>query len=319
MWPPFSPSHNRTAKQVLYVPILPTMSALSGLEKHLTLYEYLLPCFHLSVLKGFHMSATTLPDRAPMTPGEVLEVFMAAHHVTAAFEEVEHYCPMSFDMTVADWRLEMDYVDHNQLGMVFNDWFKTDFTLEQWSQVFHPEKEKTLRGVCELIASKGVKPKYHPVTILGSKCLPAGIFLSLRKYLRQSGLDVSNLRPSTPLSHYFDSRDHCSKFISALTRIHPRVFMDFRFDKTRDKLLNASILVFTLSLILTCIPLPATALVGFPHLILTFSILMIFISRHFILHNKYPTYIGIKGIETFKDLSLAIMHYDDLPPVKLDS
>lgn len=264
------------------------------------------------------MPPTNLPDTERMTPEEVLEVFMVVHHVTSCFEEVEHYCPLSFDMTVADWRLDMDYLDHNQLGLSFNGWFQTDFTLTQWSQVFHPEKKKALRGVCELIASKAVKPKYHPVTILGSSCMSAGVFLSLREYLRQSGLDVSDVKPSTPLSRYFDSPDYRSQFIRALTRIHPRLFMNFRYDKTPDKVLNAAILAVVFSFILLVIPLPPTALTSFLLSVITIPLLLLSILRHCVFRRRFPTFTGIKGIDTFRDLSLAIVNYDALPPVTLD-
>jgi hypothetical protein len=58
-----------------------------------------------------------------------------------------------------------------------------------------------------------------PITILGRNCLPAGAFLSICSVLRDAGVDVSHISPSTPLAEY--ARKYPSEFLVYVSRLAP--------------------------------------------------------------------------------------------------
>jgi hypothetical protein len=58
-----------------------------------------------------------------------------------------------------------------------------------------PAREKTLRGVCELLATQARRPLVPPANMLGRECASAGVFLAMRALLVQVGAPP-DLRPS---------------------------------------------------------------------------------------------------------------------------
>ncbi|MCX6923027.1 MAG: hypothetical protein NT154_07445, partial [Verrucomicrobia bacterium] len=82
------------------------------------------------------------------------------------------------------------------------DW-GTQFTQCQWFSVLEPAREKTLGGVCELLATQARRRLVPPAKMLGRECPSAGIFLAIRAMLVQAGAPP-DLRPSTPLEPFLD-------------------------------------------------------------------------------------------------------------------
>jgi hypothetical protein len=94
--------------------------------------------------------------------------------------------------------------------------------------------------------------------LLGQECLTAAVFLTLKKYLARRHVDVSELRPSTPVTAYFEK--YFSEMLEQTTIISngKQVFDQFDirrkkkgffnyinvFDKNRYTFLTGDILTF---------------------------------------------------------------------------
>jgi len=151
------------------------------------------------------MRSQTLPPSRRMTPEDVLAVLANPFLDTTSEDEAGPEPPIDFDTTVEQWQeafyLYNDAVwsEWKWLGRVLNDYFRISIPDREWKPVLKPAGSSTLRQVCELIASRAEVTEIAPVTVLGRSCLPAGAFLAVRDVLSKAGVEVADLRPSSPL------------------------------------------------------------------------------------------------------------------------
>lgn len=87
------------------------------------------------------------------------------------------------------------------LGQALNQDWGTKFTRKQWRQVLEPAREKTIQGVCELLATQAQRPLIPPARIFGRECQSAGVFLAIRAVLIERGVPA-DLRPSSRMEPY---------------------------------------------------------------------------------------------------------------------
>ena len=161
-------------------------------------------------------------DAAPATPEYVLAVLNSHHRFGCQVNFGDEPAQaLTFEMTVSAWRFEAELLPWVQLAESFNEYWGINCTQQEWRAVLKPERKRTLREVCELIAANTTRPIVRPSTILGGNCLPAGVFLTLRSRLKREGIDVTELRPSTPLKDY--ARRHSFELLDAASRLQPGV------------------------------------------------------------------------------------------------
>ncbi len=161
---------------------------------------------------------TPLPQRS-MTAEEVLAVFRDEHQVFFGASGEDPDTLINFDMTVSDWRYELELLPWKRLGRALNGQFQIQLSVRQWKTVMVPGRSRTLREVCELIASQAKIPEMRSVTVLGRPCRPAGAFLALREGMRLAGLNVTKLRPSTPLAPLL--KEHFAEIIPEVIKLAP--------------------------------------------------------------------------------------------------
>jgi hypothetical protein len=106
--------------------------------------------------------------------------------------------------TVHEWREALDLVGWKALGQALNETWGTRFSPDQWFEVLEPAREKTLQGVCDLLATQARRPLVPPARMLGCECATAGVFLAIRSLLVQAGASPG-LRPSTPLAPFLEN------------------------------------------------------------------------------------------------------------------
>ena len=175
-----------------------------------------------------------------MTAEDVLAVLSDDHRQQVHYDEMaDPDAVISFDMTVHEWRWACDLVQWKELGRAMNVQFRVFFTDGQWREVLKPEKKKTLRGVCELIASKARVPIIKPLRILGRSCRTAGVFLTIRALLQKAGADVSELRPSSDLAPF--TVKYRDVFLREISKIAPGALPPVRvhhpmYDEAVDKM-----------------------------------------------------------------------------------
>ena len=132
-------------------------------------------------------------------------------------QEVERQLP-TFATTVHEWREDLDLVGWRPLGKALNEDWGTQFTKCQWFSVLMPAREKTLGGVCELLATQARRRLVPPAKMLGRECPSAGVFLAIRALLIKAGAPP-DLRPSTPLGPFLHKWPEV--FLQQVSRLAP--------------------------------------------------------------------------------------------------
>ncbi len=138
----------------------------------------------------------------PASPEYVLEVLRDEQRQEFEENTIDPSELLSFDMTVLEWQETCDLVGWRELGRAMNVYWNMSCTDSEWREVLVPGRRQRLRGVCEIIARHGTRPRIRPATIAGSTCDAAGAFLSIRSMLTLVGANGKNIAPSTPLIPY---------------------------------------------------------------------------------------------------------------------
>jgi len=144
------------------------------------------------------MNAVYSIQWVPVTPEYILASFQEEWRQIALPDAQEERELPTFTTTIAQWRDLLDLVDWSRLGRALNEAWGTNFSRQQWREVLEPSRKKTLRGVCDLLASQAKRPLVPPAKLLGHECAAAGVFLAVRSLLLQAGVP-DDLRPSTTL------------------------------------------------------------------------------------------------------------------------
>ena len=250
-----------------------------------------------------------------LTPQGVLEVLKG---LCSQLEKDNGHLPLeelSFDTTVDAWLLAMNAGrwDWDELHTLLYWLFDTDFSERDCIRVLTPYEKRTLRGVCELIASKAAAPELKPVRMLGKECAPAGAFLALRSALAEAGVDVSYLSPSTLVAWYF--AEYPEQMFREIVRLGPGEVKVHGFslrNRLRDVSLNVCVYSFLATFVsgALCIKFPWARYVLVPSVVLlTISVLVDWCSA---LRKRRG--VEAEGVRDFRDLSYLLV--GEKPPLR---
>jgi hypothetical protein len=139
------------------------------------------------------------------TEEEIFQIFKEQHRLCSPLDpEAEPWAEISAEMTVKEWRWANDLLEWKELSTFLDQEFRIAIPQAQWFQILEPAKTKKLIDVCRLISKYAVKNIYEPKTLFGRPCIKAGVFLTIKKNLKDKGVNVSDLRPSSLLVDYMD-------------------------------------------------------------------------------------------------------------------
>jgi hypothetical protein len=187
-------------------------------------------------------------EEIPATPEYILAVLVDSHRQSQFDPEADRDAKLTFETTVDEWRDACDLIAWKPLGHSLNKQFATNFTDEQWREALETARTKTLRGVCELVATEARQWRVRPARFFGSECLAAGVFRTVRSFLAEEGASVANIKPSTPLAPYL--RECPGVFIFSLARIAPGILPPV---KIQTPFYNRTVAVFFVGILLACI------------------------------------------------------------------
>ena len=160
---------------------------------------------HFASLRNVSSNYKMTTLQHTLTPQTVLDIFIEQHRLCSPLDvEADPSEVLSFTSTIDDWTNANDLLPWRQLYPVLNTEFDISATEKEWENVLTPSHQRTLKDVCELISSHSKRVDIHAVKLLGQECLSAAVFLTLKKYLQQRQIDVSNLRPSSPVTEYLE-------------------------------------------------------------------------------------------------------------------
>lgn len=133
-------------------------------------------------------------------PTEILEIIQANYRQQQQVDTVVlKGQEFTFETTIFDWRDVCDLVDTRELWKYLNFYFRIDVDRETWMTILEPEDKKTLGDLCSFLANVAQKDIIKPVKLFGNNCGTAAVFKSLLERLKNRGIDVSGIRPSSQL------------------------------------------------------------------------------------------------------------------------
>jgi hypothetical protein len=174
-----------------------------------------------------------------MTPLDILNIFKEQHRLCSPLDpEADPHAVLSFESTIEEWRDANDLIDWRPLSRVLNNEFNISVTDKEWDLVLTPSSDRTLNDVCQLIAKYSADQEIKPIKLLGQECLSSAVFRTLKKYLQRTGIDVSDLRPSTSITPFFEK--HFSEMLGQTTIISKgnKLFDQFELQRKKKGFLN---------------------------------------------------------------------------------
>src|SRR5687768_120115 len=159
-----------------------------------------------------------IPTR-PMTADDVFAVIIdLTRHAAVGPSATDEINSLNFDTPVGEWELcFVDGIDRANAAAGLNELFGTVIPEAEWQRVLEPTQ--TLADVCALVARRAVMPVIEPLTVMGEESRAAGAFLAVRRILRDAGVDVAELRPSSLIGPYLKQK--LDPVIPRLRRLAP--------------------------------------------------------------------------------------------------
>ena len=144
-------------------------------------------------------------SKVKYTEEEILEIFKEQHRLCSPLDtEADPWAEITAEMTIREWRWANDLLGWKKLSEFLNQEFRVMISQEEWLNVLEPARTRKLTEVCRLLSKYAEKDTYEPTSLFGKPCLKAGVFLSIKKNLKDKGVDVTELRPSSSLTAYMD-------------------------------------------------------------------------------------------------------------------
>lgn len=234
----------------------------------------------------------------PANPEQILAIFQDWQRLelgrTPSGKEV-----FSFNTTVNEWLDSADFLDWKIVSKSLNEFFAANLSKDEWRSAMKPEDKKTLRDICELIASRATLPVLNEAKLLGASCKTASAFLALRARLQLAGVDTTKLRPSARLDDFL--RLHTQAMSNSIQKLAPG-----RMPKVKAKS-NLAHRLFAWTALACLVVLIASEIFAAHFwsatscLALILSFIGIAVCSHF-----PPARVQIEGLDTFADLSRLI-------------
>jgi hypothetical protein len=163
---------------------------------------------------------------------EIFGIFKEEHRLCSPLDFMaDSAFDLRFDSKIWEWRACRDLLEWEELSDYLNQEFSINITRKEWSSVFNPDDKNSIGDVCNLIAKHALFEEIEPIKILGSDCLSASIFRTLRKNLKSKGVNVDSLKPSSNISPYLEKYFGAMMEVILLTGV--KVFD--KLDYSREK------------------------------------------------------------------------------------
>lgn len=110
-------------------------------------------------IPSVYAPTATMPQREKNselpTPLHFLSAIRQQHREQCGCDdEADPTAKLNFDTTVSEWREACDLVGWRQLAGLLNEYWDLDIPLDEWKHVLEPAEKRTLRDVCELLATE---------------------------------------------------------------------------------------------------------------------------------------------------------------------
>lgn len=275
------------------------------------------------------MKNSTHISTRPATPDDVLAVFRDWYRFQLEYDpEAEPDYIIEFGLTVSDWTNACDLVRPSKLGAALGKEFGVEAARNDWRQVLEPGKGRTLRDVCEFISGRGGRvATAESFRIFGCESGTAGAFIAIRSMLKEHGVDVAGLRPSSSVNEFVKNNKWHGVLMNIMCHLAPGVLPDAvqrAENNILEKLLAGALpLGFLLVLAGFCVAGGSwlSGYLGGPEIAKDYvkwilvtggSLMPVAIIGLMFCERAWPTEHSHPPVETFGDLARAVAAYE--PP-----
>lgn len=162
-------------------------------------------------------------DRTYYSANELLEIFREQHRLCSPLDPMaDESFVLTRETKIFEWRDAQDLLPWQQLADFLNQEFRISITRSEWKRILTPDDKRTLGDVCDFLSTVAERNVITPVKRLGADCLSAAVFLTLKGNLKGKGVDVSELRPSTPIEPFLEK--NFSPLVEEVTLLGVKAF-----------------------------------------------------------------------------------------------
>ena len=164
------------------------------------------------------------------TSKELFEIFKEQHRLFSPLDPVaDEYYILKRETKIWELQEAQDLLPWDKYGDFLNQMFKIQVPRKNWKTIL--ESENTLGNLCDFLSTVAKKEIHKPITILGKECLSASIFLTLKNNLKNKGVNVENLKPSTNIAEFIDINKNFSPVMEEATITGVETFKEIKLGR----------------------------------------------------------------------------------------
>jgi hypothetical protein len=165
---------------------------------------------------------------------ELFEIFKEQHRLCSPLDPMANEkFVLRRETKIIEWRDAQDLLEWEELSEFLNQEFRINISLDIWKTVLTPDNKKTLGDVCDFLSTVAEKDIINPIKIFGVECLSAAIFLTLKRNLKNKGVDVSDLKPSTSIELFLNK--NFSALLEVVTLTGYKTFDKIEYGKLNSE------------------------------------------------------------------------------------
>lgn len=178
----------------------------------------------------------TTESQTYYSSGELLEIFKEQHRLCSPLDPMaDPDFILSPKTTIGEMRDAQDLLPWDQYSEFLNQEFKIDISKEDWDKVLNPDDENTLGDLCEFLSKVAKKENVKPIKILGVECLSAALFLTLKRNLKNKGVNITDLKPSTNIEEFLTVYENFSPFLEEVTLTGVKIFEKLEYGQLQTE------------------------------------------------------------------------------------
>ncbi|MBD1394609.1 hypothetical protein [Mucilaginibacter glaciei] len=188
-------------------------------------------------------------EHSKYNPDEILQILNDFYHCQAVFDpEVYPGEDLTFQTTIKEWKETCDLVNYKSLAKCYHDTFQLPTCLEELEEILST-KTTSLLGFCRYIADYATKQNVSPIVMMGQPCISAAIFKTLISNLKDRGVDIQHISPSSKFPPLFYK--HGAIILEEVSKLAPGSLTKFEFEDNRiSKAGSVFLLFFLLAIII---------------------------------------------------------------------
>jgi hypothetical protein len=235
----------------------------------------------------------------PATPEYVLAVMREAYRINVGIAYEEAARRLMPNTTIAEWLNQFDGLALPDCGPSLNEMWSLYIPMLEWRDLLASQERTRFGGLCEVIAEHAVRTRIQPARLFGTVDRPAGVFLSIRSLMRDAGIDVAGILPSTPVAPYMPQ---LCDMVGMLCRLSPGALPVLHWSSPRvEEALYIALAAAAILIFIALISGSASfGLTGFVSLVLSVLALRIYC------RDTDRLKLEFEGIRTFRDLATAL-------------